>query len=140
QLAEQGIHANAIVSVEGGLTFASIATSLVLFSHEATADLFIARLDQNTPLRNLVDNLVGRRAAPIADLGAVVPAIGFRGWRSYVLEQELSRQFSTHEMRSLGDVGAVRVLALKPGQPYEAPANAVFVPTIGVGPVTTSPP
>ena len=140
-LGRQGLHLKAVVSVDGGLApLTSISTSLVLFGRDVLTDLFVGRLDRRTPIPRLVANLIAARGAGDPQLGILTSSATFRGWRSFVIERELAEQFGSRQMRRLGDLGGVRTVHLRPDRPYKAPPNCVFVPGLGFGPVTTSPP
>jgi hypothetical protein len=141
ELGQRGLHPQAVVSIDRALSpWSSIATSLVLFGSEPPRQLFVGRLDQGTSVSMLVRNLIAHRAADDPYLGALVAADAFRGWRPFVLEQELAGVFGTSELRPLADIGRVRRVHLKPGVPYERPTNCVWVPTLGFGNVMTAPP
>ncbi|WP_138757674.1 hypothetical protein [Modestobacter altitudinis] len=140
-LADAGLYLTAVVSVEAGFAPASgIPSSLAVFEGEATADLFVARLDARTPVARLIDQLLARRPdREQSSLGALT-SFDYRGWAPYLLNRELADAFAADELQSVGELGIVRNLNLRPDQPYEAPPNALFVPTLGAGEVWTTPP
>ena len=141
QLGERGIFAQAAISVEGGLApMSSIATSIVLFGRDRYDDLYVGRLDKATQVPVLVENLIARRAGQAIQLGALTPARLFRGWRSFVLQSELADSTQPGETQILGDIATVRRVELRADRLYEPPPNCAFVPTLGFGSVTTSPP
>jgi hypothetical protein len=141
ELAQQGLRVQAVVSVEAAAhPSTSLDTSLVLFSKERAAELFVGRLQRGTSVPALVDNLVARRASPDAQLGALTSSETFRGWKPFILEEELSRAFGSSELRALGEIGTIRRLVLRPDNGYDPPPNCIFVPTLGFGQVLTGPP
>jgi hypothetical protein len=140
-LAQRGLHPRAVISVDPTLAPSwLIRTSLVLFTKEARARLFVGRLERGTSVPALVGNLIAERTDDDPQLGVLTRADGFRGWGPLLLEQELSRMFGSSELRTLADIGRIRSLALQPDVPYDPPANCVFVPTLGFGNVRTVPP
>jgi hypothetical protein len=150
ELAQRGLHPRAVISVDPALlmspssSFSSspswIAPSLVLFTGEARDQLFVGRLGRGTSVPALVRNLIAGRTDDDPQLGIRTRVESFRGWRSLMVEQELSRMFGASELRALADIGRIRRVRLVPDAPYDPPANCVFVPTSGFGNVLTEPP
>jgi hypothetical protein len=56
------------------------------------------------------------------------------------LQRELAELLGAEHLQALSDLGSIRNVTLRQGQDYEPPVNAVYVPSMGVGAVTTSPP
>lgn len=140
-IAEYGLHAQAVVSVERGFGPAtSFESSLVLFGSQMPDELFVGRLDRGTSIPALVENLLAHRVADDPHLGALTPAGGFRGWRRFAVERELAAIFDSSDLRPLAEIGSVRRVQLKPGMPYDPAPNCVLVPTLGFGNVMTVPP
>ncbi|MGY1681985.1 hypothetical protein [Geodermatophilus sp. SYSU D01176] len=139
--AEAGLHLTAVISVEAGFAPATnLTSSLAIFEQDPADALFVGRLDARTPITELIDNLLTRRPNPAnLHLGALT-SLDYPGWGSFVLQRELADAFGAEQLQPLGDLGIVRSLNLRPTQPYGAPPNAVYVPTLGAGAVRTSPP
>jgi hypothetical protein len=141
QLAQQGLHPQAVVSVDRGFGPAtSLESSLVLFGAEAQEQLVVGRLDRDTSVDALVENVIARRQADDPHLGALTPAESFRGWRRFVVEREIAAMFESSDVRPLAMIGNVRRVQLKPAMSYDPAPNCVFVPTLGFGNVLTVPP
>jgi len=141
ELAERGLHPHAVVSIDQALAPGWIAaTSLVLFGSHAPDQLFVARVERDTSIPALVENLVAHRAADDPHLGVLTTAHDFRGWGRFIVERNLARMFESSDMRAIADIGRVRRVQLKPGVPYDPPPNCLFVPTLGFGNVMTVPP
>lgn len=144
-LADDGLHLRAVVGVDRGLAAASaIPTSLLLFQAtggERPTDLWLGRLDTNTEIPTLVANLLaGKVTKANAHLGELVPVADFHGWRQLALQRELAELLGAEHLQALSDLGSIGNVTLRQGQDYEPPVNAVYVPSMGVGAVTTSPP
>jgi len=139
--ARRGLYPQAVVSVAKALgPYASADTSVVLFGRAEAEQLFVGRLEPDTPVAALVRNLVNRRPGRDPYLGIMVPPDTYRGWHSLISEREIARMFAAAELHPLGQVGRIRNVTLKPGVPYDPPANCVFIPTLGFGNVRTLPP
>jgi hypothetical protein len=141
ELADRGLHPQAVVSIDQGLIPGWIAaTSLVLFGAHPPDQLFVGRIERDTSIAALVENLVAHRAADDPHLGVFTTAHDFRGWGRFIVERNLARMFESSDMRAIADIGRVRRVQLKPGVPYDPPPNCLFVPTLGFGNVMTVPP
>jgi hypothetical protein len=140
-LGERGINMSAVISVDGGFSpRSSISTSLILLDAHPSQHLFVGRLDHLTAIPQLVSNLREGRASQDPKLGSVTERASFRGWQNLSAERELSQLFGSREMVAMNDLGAVKLVTLKPDVPYDPEPNSVFVPTLGFGAVSTSPP
>ena len=141
ELADRGLHPQAVVSIDQALIPGWVAaTSLVLFGGHPVDQLFVGRIERDTSIRALVENLVAHRAADDPHLGVLTTAHDFRGWGRFIVERNLARMFESSDMRAIADIGRVRRVQLRRGVPYEPPPNCLFVPTLGFGNVMTVPP
>jgi hypothetical protein len=139
--AGRGLYPQAVVSVDRALwPHIGIETLLVALGREPVDELFVGRLERDTPVTTLVRNLLGRRTGRDPHLGLLTPAPAFRGWRHLMLEREIADMFGSAELRTLSEIGTVRNLTLRPDVPYAPPANSVYLPTLGFGEVRTLPP
>ncbi len=139
--ARRGLYLQAVVSVDRALwPYTGIETLLVVLGREPIHELFVGRLERETPVTALVRNLINRRPGRDPHLGIMTPVATFRGWRHLLLEREIADMFGPEELRSLSEIGIVRTVNLKPDIPYASPANSVYIPTLGFGEVRTLPP
>jgi hypothetical protein len=139
-LAEAGAYPKALLALPRRGFPSSIAMSLVLFDREPHEDLFVAELQPSTDLPALVANMRARRTARLPALGRVVAPSAFRSWAGLVLGEEINRQARAMGLVPVPFADLCRsIQAIRPNQEGEASfANAVYMPSVGFGPVSTS--
>jgi len=141
RLAASGFHLLAIASVEHGTGIAStVPTSLTLFGRQPRERIFVGRLRKDTPVSALVGDAVAHADRVPPEPGASIPPEEFRGWHQFSAQRELEADPGMVDARPLDDIAEIRQISLRPDTQYDPPPNAVYVPTLGFGPVTTTPP
>jgi hypothetical protein len=139
--AAQGWHLTSVVSADRGFGPAvAVHSSVAVFEPDPTDELFVARLDERTPIAPLVENLLTRRPDSVNFHRGVLTDHDYRGWQSLVVQREIAEAFGSEQLVPLRDIGQAKNVAIRPDRTYEPPENAVFVPGIGKGDVLTYPP
>ncbi|MBN1091826.1 hypothetical protein JKP75_04130 [Blastococcus sp. TML/M2B] len=139
--AERGWHLTAAISVDRGFwPTTSLQSSIAVFEAQPTEQLFVARLDERTATAALVANLLARRPDTVNFHLGLLTDRSYRSWQTLVVQRELADAFRADELIALATVGRLRAVTLRANRDYEPPDNAVFVPGIGMGDVTTYPP
>lgn len=139
--AERGWHLTAAISVDRGFSpITSLQSSIAVFETQPTEQLFVARLDERTTTAALVANLLARRPETVNFHLGLLTDRSYRSWQTLVVQRELAEAFGADELIALATVGRLRTVTLRANRDYEPPDNAVFVPGIGMGDVTTYPP
>lgn len=139
--AEQGWHLTAAISTDRGYgPTTALPTSIAVFETAPTDQLFIGRLDEDTSISVLVNNLLAHRSDQVNFHRGVLTDYSYRGWQTFVVQRELVDAFGGSQLFTLESMGKLRSVALRAERHHESPENVVFVPGIGKGDVTTYPP
>lgn len=119
----------------------SIPTTVVVFGREPRELLFTAELEPGVDYSQVVANFRGGRQGKMPSLGLLVQRSEFRSWRALMRHRDIveSGRRSGLQVVPLREVVREVMYAKADGDPFEAIDNAVYLPTLGTGPVLTQP-
>jgi hypothetical protein len=142
-LPKVGLFINAVIALPAGaFSHTSIELNLVFMSRHSTLDLFVGRLSPEQEPKALLSNLKKRRAGPAPELGRLVANGEYRGWRTLVAADEMTRLVERSGLVPvpLADIVQSVNLADRKNEenPFEDLPNSVYVPLIGTSPAVSA--
>ena len=119
---------------------ASIALSLVVFTHEVCDELFVAEIDPAGDLASVVHNYRARQAGRLPQLGMLVPLQSFASWRATLLAVDIDSFARRSGLRrvALKEICSVMRAPRREEPVFNASPNAVYLPTLGSSPAVTT--
>ena len=139
-LASIGVHPSAALALPASSFATSLNLSLVVFTHVARDDLFVAQLDPAVDLNAIVANLRVRRNAKLPQLGRTVTAARFVSWSASLLADEIesaARAMGLHPVAAASLCAHVRAPSRLDAAFVHEP-NAVYLPKLGTSPAVRS--
>jgi hypothetical protein len=138
-----GVHVNSVISLPPGSSpQVSFGGVIVLASRRHTPDWFVARLESGRQIAVLVENLRSRQEGVAPPLGRLTDPRTFTTWHALTLRDEVAKEAQRLglELIRFRDVTqAIKMGRRSSDGDFETMPNAIYLPTIGTSPVTTSP-